>query len=95
MTRKIEEIITLGYEEKEKREEEEREEEEKRRRKEKREEKKKKRQKLRNLQGNRKSMVIMVMINLNQAKLINEENWVKIETTEMRKNVKKNDDEEN
>ena len=34
-------------------------------------------------------MVIMVMINLNQAKLMNEENWVEIETTEMKKNVKK------
>ena len=34
-------------------------------------------------------MVMMVMINLKQAKLMNEENWVKIETTEMRKNVKK------
>ena len=30
----------------------------------------------------------MVMINLNQAKLMNEENWVETETTEMRKNVK-------
>ena len=37
-------------------------------------------------------MVIMVMINLNQA---NEENWVEIKTTEMRKNVKKKDKEEN
>ena len=34
-------------------------------------------------------MVIMVMININQTKLMNEENWVEIETTEMRKNVKK------
>ena len=40
-------------------------------------------------------MVIMVMINLNQAKLMNEENWVEIETTEMRKNVKKKDEKEN
>ena len=39
MTRKIEETVTLGYEEKKKREEEERKEEEKRRRKEKRGEK--------------------------------------------------------
>ena len=39
-------------------------------------------------------MVIMVMINLNQAKLMNEENWVKNETTEMRKNVKNKDEEE-
>ena len=31
----------------------------------------------------------MVMLNLNQAKLMNEENWTKIETTEMRNNVKK------
>ena len=30
----------------------------------------------------------MVMISLYKAKLINEENWVEIETTEMRKNVK-------
>ena len=37
-------------------------------------------------------MVIMVMINLNQA---NEENSVEIKTTEMRKNVKKKDKEEN
>ena len=28
------------------------------------------------------------MINLYKAKLMNEENWVVIETTEMRKNVK-------
>ena len=28
------------------------------------------------------------MINLYKAKLMNEENWVDIETTEMRKNVK-------
>ena len=35
------------------------------------------------------------MINLYQAKLMNEENWVNIETTEMRKNVKKKDDKEN
>ena len=42
----------------------------------------------------RKSMVIMVMINFNQAKLMNEENWVEIETTEMRKNVKKKKTEE-
>ena len=48
---------------------------------------KKKRQKLRNLNG--KSMVIMVMINLNQAKLMNEKNWVENWTTVMRKNVKK------
>ena len=33
----------------------------------------------------------MQMINLNQGKLMNEENWVDIETTEMRKNVKKKD----
>ena len=31
----------------------------------------------------------MVMIHLNQAKLMNEENWVKIETTEMSNSVKK------
>ena len=31
----------------------------------------------------------MVMANLFQAKLMNEENWIEIETTEMRKNVKK------
>ena len=31
----------------------------------------------------------MVMENLNQAKLMNEENWTKIETTDMRKNVRK------
>ena len=37
----------------------------------------------------------MVMVNLNQTKLMNEENWVEIETTEMRKNVKKKDEEEN
>ena len=37
-------------------------------------------------------MVSMVMINVNQAKLMNEENWVEIE---MRKNVKKKDEEEN
>ena len=37
----------------------------------------------------------MVMINLYQAKLMNEENWVDIETTEMRKNVNKKDEEEN
>ena len=36
----------------------------------------------------------MVIINLNQAKLMNEDNWIEIETTEMRKNVKK-DEEEN
>ena len=29
-----------------------------------------------------------MMINLYKAKLMNEENWVDIETTEMRKNVK-------
>ena len=81
MTRKIEEIVTLGYEEKEKREEEEREEEEKK----KRRKEKKKLYKLRNFQRKRKSMVI---INLYKAKLMNEENWVEIETTEMRKNVK-------
>ena len=40
-------------------------------------------------------MVIMVMINLNQAKLMNDENLFEIETTEMRKNVKKKDKEEN
>ena len=28
-------------------------------------------------------------MNLNQAKLMNEENWVDTKTTEMRKNVKK------
>ena len=39
-------------------------------------------------------MVIMVMININQTKLMNEENWVEIETTEMRKNVKKKGKEE-
>ena len=49
----------------------------------KREKKKKSRNKLRNLQR-KKSMVI---INLNQAKLMNEENW--IETIKMKKNVKK------
>ena len=37
----------------------------------------------------------MMMINLNQAKLMNEENWIKIETTEMRKNVKEKIEEEN
>ena len=31
----------------------------------------------------------MVMIHLNQAKLMNEENWVEIETTERSNNVKK------
>ena len=41
--------------------------------------------KLRNFQKKRKSMV---MINLYKAKLMNEENWVDIETTGMRKNVK-------
>ena len=40
------------------------------------EKRKKKRQKLRNLQRKRKSMV---MINLNQAKLVNEEKWIEIE----------------
>ena len=40
-------------------------------------------------------MVIMVMIKINQTKLMNEENWVEIETTEMRKNVKKKGKEEN
>ena len=40
-------------------------------------------------------MVIMVMIHLHQAKLINEENWVEVETTEMKKNVKKKDKEGN
>ena len=30
-------------------------------------------------------------MNLNQAKLMNEENWVETETTEMRKNMKKKD----
>ena len=36
----------------------------------------------------------MVMVNLNQAKLMNEEfNLTEIETTEMRKNVKKKDKE--
>ena len=30
----------------------------------------------------------MVMINLYKAKLMNDGNWVEIETTEMRKNVK-------
>ena len=35
------------------------------------------------------------MINFNQAKLMTEENWVEIETTEMRKNVKKTGKEEN
>ena len=30
-----------------------------------------------------------MMVNLNQTKLMNEENWVEIETMEMRKNVKK------
>ena len=30
----------------------------------------------------------MAMINLYKAKLINEENWVEIETTEMRKYMK-------
>ena len=34
-------------------------------------------------------MVNLVMINLNHAKLMNEENWIEIETTEMRKNVQK------
>ena len=29
----------------------------------------------------------MVMINFYKAKLMNEENWVEIETTEMRKNL--------
>ena len=60
---------------------------------EKKEEKRKKRHKSKKLQ--RKSMVIMVIINFNQAKLINEENWVEIETTEMRKNVKKKEKQEN
>ena len=40
---------------------------------------------MRNFQRKRKSIV---MINLYKAKLMNEENWVDIETTEMRKNVK-------
>ena len=44
---------------------------------------------MRNLQRKRKSMVIMVLINLNLAELMNEENWVDIKTKEMRKNVKK------
>ena len=34
-------------------------------------------------------------MNLNQAKLMNEENWVETEATEMRKNMKKKDEEEN
>ena len=34
-------------------------------------------------------------MDLNQAKLMNEENWVETETTEMRKNMKKKDEEEN
>ena len=37
----------------------------------------------------------MAMINLYKAKLMNEENWVEIGTTEMRMNVKKKDKEEN
>ena len=82
MTRKIEEIVTMGFEEKEKKEE--------RKRGEKK--RKKKKYKLRNLQRKRKSIL---MINLYQAKLMNEENWIEIETTEMRKNVKKKDEEEN
>ena len=83
MTRGIEEIVTLGYEGKEKREEKEREEEEKKRRKGKRE-KKKEEAEIGNLQRKRKMVIVMnlVMINLNQAKLMNEENWVEIETTE-------------
>ena len=60
------------------------------------EEKKKRRKKegveLKNLQRKKKSIG---MINSNQAKLMNEEKWVEIKTTEMRKNVKKKDDEEN
>ena len=36
----------------------------------------------------------MVMMNLNQAKLMNEENWIETETTEMRKNVKEKDEKE-
>ena len=47
---------------------------------------------MKNLQRKRKNMV---MINLYKAKLMNEENWVEIGTTEMRKNVKKKDKEEN
>ena len=47
-----------------------------------------------NLQGKRKRKS-MVMINLYQVKLMKEENWVEIETTEIRKNVKKKDEEEN
>ena len=92
ITRRIEEIITLGYEEKKKSEEEERREEEKKKRRKEKRRKEKKRQKLRNIQRKRKSMVI---INLNQAKLMNEENWIETETTEMRKNEKKRDKEEN
>ena len=77
MTKKnIEEIVTLGYEEKKKREEGEREREELKKR---RKEKEEVELLLRNLQG--KSVV---MINLNQAKLMNVENWIEIETTEMR-----------
>ena len=37
----------------------------------------------------------MVIMNLNQAKLMNKENWVETETTEMKKNMKKKDEEEN
>ena len=67
----------------------------KRRERKEKEEERKKRQKLRPLQRKRKSMVNLVMINLNQAKRMNEENWIETETTEMRKNVKKKDEEEN
>ena len=81
MTRKIEEVDTMGFEEKEKKEERKR-----------GEKKRKKKYKLRNLQRKRKSIL---MINLYQAKLMNEENWIEIETTEMRKNVKKKDEEKN
>ena len=66
--------------------------EEGRKKKRRKEQKKKNKYRLRNLQRKRKSIL---MINLYQATLMNEENWIEIETTEMRKNVKKKDEEEN
>ena len=66
----------------------------KRRGRKKKEEKRKKKEEVEidELTGKRKRKS-MVMINLHQVKLMNEENWVEIETTEIRKNVKKEDEE--
>ena len=107
MTRKIEEIVTLGYEEKKKGEEEEREEEEKKkRRKEKRRERKKKEKRKKRKRREKKKKEEVEIKELTEEeeehgddklKSNKATEWGKLgwNWTEMRKNVEKKDEEEN